>query len=98
MERLILFVSGKRVVSWPWNQETVDPLDTDGLMKGGAVHAGMPWLRIYAGVTPPAGPARQVGHPAGNVCVSVKPMLWVDPVTDMSSPKKRPYEPRMTVL
>ena len=49
MEKLKLFVSGSRVVSAPWNQETVAPFETEGLMKGGAVHGGIPWFNRNVG-------------------------------------------------
>ena len=42
MEKLKLSYAGSLVVSLPWNQETLVPFDTDGLMNGGAVHGGMP--------------------------------------------------------
>src|SRR5260370_17317016 len=90
IDRLTLLVSGRRVVSLPWNHDTLDPFETEGFTNGGAVHGGIPWLNKYVGRSPLLW--------LGNVWVSVKPMLWVDPVTDMSWPNSRPHYPRITVL
>ena len=53
IDKLKLLVSGRRVVSCPWNQETEDPLETDGLINGGAVHGGIPLSNRYVGLIPP---------------------------------------------
>ena len=42
MEKLKLLVSGGRVVSGPATKSHVAPFETDGLMNGGAVQAGIP--------------------------------------------------------
>src|ERR1017187_2390388 len=77
MERLTLKFSGGRVPSRPWYHATLAPLETDGLTNGGGVHAGSPCARVKVGVMPLL--------ELEKLCVRVKPMLWVEPLTDRKS-------------
>lgn len=57
----------------PCHHAGLPPLVTDGLTKGGAVHAGRPFFTRNVGCMPLLELLK--------LCVSVKPMLCVDPVT-----------------
>ena len=69
------------VVSFPWNQATLAPFETEGLMNGGAVHGGIPWSSVYVGWMPL--------ELLLKVWVRVNPELWVDPLTETREPKER---------
>src|ERR1035437_7058411 len=90
MERLMLKFSGGRVPSRPWYHATFAPLETEGLTNGGAVHGGSPCASVKVGVIPLL--------ELEKLCVSVKPMLCVEPVTEAMAPYEMPAPPRITVL
>src|ERR1017187_627453 len=90
MERLTLISSGGRVPSWPWFHDTFAPLETEGLTNGGAVHGGSPCASVNVGGMPLL--------ELEKVCVRVKPMLWVEPETEVMAPYEIPAPPRITVL
>ena len=90
MERLTLKFSGGRVASWPWFHAALAPFDTDGFTNGGAVHGGNPCASVNVGVIPLL--------EFEKLCVSVNPMLWVEPVTVVIAPYEIPAPPRITVL
>jgi hypothetical protein len=81
MEKLMLLLSGGRVVSEPCHQLTLAPLDTDGFMNGGAVHAGIPFFIRNVGWIPFVW--------LGKLWVKVNPMVCAEPVTAISSAKER---------
>ena len=90
IDRLTLKSSGGRVPSRPWYHDGLAPLVTEGLTNGGAVQGGSPCASVKVGVMPLL--------ELEKLWVSVKPMLWVEPVTEVMAPYEMPAPPRITVF